>query len=35
MSAAEVACGGNRQVWMTDVEGKLYHKTNTQDFTNP
>jgi hypothetical protein len=35
MAAAEVACGGNRQVWMTGVDGKLYHKTNTQDFTRP
>ena len=32
---SEVACGGNRQVWMTSTDGKLYHKTNTQDFTRP
>jgi hypothetical protein len=35
MAAREVACGGNRQVWMTGTDGKLYHKTNTQDFTRP
>jgi len=35
MQAAEVACGGNRQVWMTGNDGKLYHKTATQDFTRP
>jgi hypothetical protein len=35
MMAKEVACGGNRQVWMTGTDGKLYHKQNTQDFTRP
>jgi len=35
MSVSEVACGGNRQVWMTGTNGNLYHKTNTQDLSRP
>jgi len=31
MVPAEVACGGNGAVWMTDTEGRLYRKTGTQD----
>jgi hypothetical protein len=35
MVPREVACGGAGQVWMTDVDGKLYRKENTLDQSNP
>jgi hypothetical protein len=35
IQVSDVACGGMGQVWMTDVNRKLYTKTGTEDAVNP
>jgi hypothetical protein len=35
MEATDVACGGQGQIWMTDVNRNLYTKTGTEDAVNP